>query len=102
MGAETKLLQTRPNSTQARKGMRRGHPELAVECPQCHSPIGRTCFMGPGYWGITHVLRKLRYREESVAQDIRAAAAMALFLRGWRDNPSTDIDSAMNRKAIPR
>ena len=67
MGAETKLLQSRPNSTQARKGMRRGHPELAVECPQCHSPIGRTCFMGPGYWGITHVLRKLRYREEGVA-----------------------------------
>jgi hypothetical protein len=68
MGAETKLLQSRPNSTQARKGMRRGHPELAVECPQCHSPIGRTCFMGPGYWGITHVLRKLRYREESAAE----------------------------------
>jgi hypothetical protein len=73
MGAETKLLQSRPNSTQARKGMRRGHPELAVECPQCHSPIGRTCFMGPGYWGITHVLRKLRYREGGVAEATTSA-----------------------------
>ena len=34
-----------------------------------------------------------------VQHDIGAAAAIALFLRGWRDNPSTDIDSAMNRKA---
>ena len=75
MGAEMNLLQSRPNSTKLvrRLGMRRGHPELAVECPQCHSPIGRTCFMGPGYSGITHVLRKLRYREESVAEAITSA-----------------------------
>ncbi len=51
------------NSKQAKKGVLRGHPELAVECPQCHSAIGRTCFMGPGYWGITHQVRKSRYRE---------------------------------------
>ena len=54
MGIDTNVLQSWPNSSQARKGMR--NPELAVECPQCHSPIGRTCFMGPGYWGITHTL----------------------------------------------
>lgn len=59
----TSRAQLWPNSKQARKGIRRGHPELAVECPQCHSAVGRTCFMGPGYWGITHVVRKARYRE---------------------------------------
>ena len=56
-------VQLSPNSKQARKGIRRGHPELAVECPKCHSAIGRTCFMGPGCWGITHVVRRARYRE---------------------------------------
>ena len=46
----------------ARKGVRRGHPELSVECPQCHSAIGRTCFMTPGFFGITHSARRLRYQ----------------------------------------
>jgi hypothetical protein len=68
MAAATKVPQNGPNSNQARKGMRRGHPELAVECPQCHSPIGRTCFMPPGYWGITHAVRRTRYQAISIAQ----------------------------------
>jgi hypothetical protein len=59
-------VQLWPNAKQARKGIRKGHPELSVECPQCHSPAGRTCFMGPGYWGITHKVRKARYQEMSV------------------------------------
>lgn len=63
----TSHVQVRPNSKQARKGILRGHPELAVECPQCHSAAGRTCFMGPGYWGITHLVRKARYRQLSTA-----------------------------------
>lgn len=63
----TSRVQLRPNSKQARKGIRRGYPELTIECPQCHSPAGRTCFMGPGYWGLTHTVRKARYRELSVA-----------------------------------
>jgi hypothetical protein len=75
MGVDAKLLHSRPNSSQARKGMRRGHPELGVECAQCHSPIGRTCFMGPGYWGITHTLRKLRYREGIVVEATSAQAS---------------------------
>jgi hypothetical protein len=62
------VLQWRPNSNQARKGLRRGHPELAVECPQCHSPIGRTCFMAPGYWGVTHTVRRARYQQLAAAQ----------------------------------
>ena len=56
-------VQLRLNSKQARKGIRKGYPELAVECPQCHSAVGRTCMMGPGFWGITHLIRKARYRE---------------------------------------
>ena len=60
-------VQLWPNSKQAKKGIRSGHPELTVECPQCHSPAGRTCFMAPGYWGITHTARKARYRELSMA-----------------------------------
>jgi len=56
-------VQLWPNSKQAKKGFRRGHPELTVECPRCHSPAGRTCFIAPGYWGITHTARKDRYRE---------------------------------------
>lgn len=63
----TSHVQVWPNVKQARKGIRRGHPELTVECPQCHSPVGRTCFMGPGYWGITHMVRKARYQELSNA-----------------------------------
>lgn len=55
-------VQLWPNAKQARKGIEKGHPELMVECPQCHSPVGRTCFMGPGYWGITHLVRRARYR----------------------------------------
>lgn len=34
------------NSTQARRRLESGHPELWVECPQCHSSAGRTCFVG--------------------------------------------------------
>jgi hypothetical protein len=56
-------VQLWPNSKQARKGIRKGHPELTVDCPQCHSPAGRTCFIAPGFWGITHTVRKTRYRE---------------------------------------
>lgn len=56
-------VQLRPNAKQARKGIRKGYPELTVVCPQCHSPVGRTCLMGPGFWGITHLIRKARYRE---------------------------------------
>jgi len=56
------IVQCWPNARQARKGIRRGHPELAVVCPQCHSPIGRTCFMAPGIWGITHFARKAQYQ----------------------------------------
>lgn len=59
----TTRVQLSPNAKQARKGIRSGHPELAVECPQCQSPAGRTCFMAPGYWGITHRVRKVRYQE---------------------------------------
>ncbi len=65
-------VQLRPNSKQARKGIRRGHPELAVECPQCQSPVGRTCFMEPGYWGITHIVRKARYRQLSNASALNS------------------------------
>lgn len=58
------------NSKQARRGLEAGHPELSVECPQCHSSAGRTCFMGPGYMGITHRARQALYeqlRSRSVA-----------------------------------
>ena len=61
-----------PNSKQAKKGIRKGHPELAIECPQCHSAVGRTCFMGPGYWGITHMVRKVRYQEACIAETMAA------------------------------
>jgi hypothetical protein len=49
-------------SGQARKGLRRGHPELSVECPQCHSAVGRKCFMKPGFLGITHIARRVKYQ----------------------------------------
>jgi len=56
-----------PTSGQARKAARRGHPELSIECPQCHAIIGRTCFMKPGILGVTHAVRKIRYQQERAA-----------------------------------
>ena len=53
-------------SGQARKGLRAGHPELSVECPQCHSAAGRRCFMKPGLLGITHAVRQIKYRSQSL------------------------------------
>lgn len=46
---------------QARKGIQVGHPELSIECPQCHSVVGRRCFMSPGLLGITHTVRQMSY-----------------------------------------
>ena len=54
--------QYRITTGQARKGVRLGHPELSIECPQCHSAIGRRCFMKPGLLGITHGARRLKYQ----------------------------------------
>jgi hypothetical protein len=53
----------RTNSAQARRGLQVGHPELSVECPQCHSSAGRTCFMGPGFMGIVHHARRALYQQ---------------------------------------
>jgi hypothetical protein len=53
-------------SGQARRAARIGHPELSVECPKCHAAVGRTCFMPPGILGVTHSLRKLISRQQSV------------------------------------
>jgi hypothetical protein len=63
--------QNRITSGQARKGFRTGHPELLVECPQCHSAIGRRCFMKPGLLGISHTARLVTYQK----QQARAFAA---------------------------
>lgn len=51
------------NSKQARRRLAVGYPELSIECPQCHSSAGRTCFMGPGYMGITHRARRVVYEQ---------------------------------------
>ena len=56
--------QFRITSAQARKGMRAGHPELSVECPECHSAAGRRCFMRPGLLGISHTARQITYRTQ--------------------------------------
>ena len=61
-----------PTSGEARKGLLRGHPELAVECPRCHSAVGRTCFMEPGIMGITHRMRTIRYYQRQADQSIRS------------------------------
>jgi hypothetical protein len=53
-------------SGQARRAVRIGHPELSVECPQCHAIVGRTCFMKPGIMGVTHNLRKLAYERQRI------------------------------------
>lgn len=53
-------------SGQARRAARMGHPELSVECPQCHAIIGRTCFMKPGVMAVTHNLRKLAYEQQRI------------------------------------
>jgi hypothetical protein len=68
-----------PNAKQARKGVRSGHPELAVECPQCHSAIGRTCLMAPGFWGIRHTVRKALPRV-----DAGGGNGCSTALIGWR------------------
>ena len=57
------LTRHRPTSGQARKGVRMGHPELSIECPQCHSAIGRRCLMRPGLLGITHSVRQMTYQK---------------------------------------
>lgn len=54
-------------SGQARRAARKGHPELSVECPQCHAIVGRTCFMKPGFWGVTHIIRKEWYQQQQLA-----------------------------------
>ena len=59
-----KMNQPQITSGQARKGLRKGHPELSVECPQCHSEAGRRCFMKPGLLGITHAVRQLAFRSQ--------------------------------------
>lgn len=51
------------NSTQARRRLESGHPELWVECPQCHSSAGRTWFMGARFMGITHRARRALYQQ---------------------------------------
>jgi len=51
------------NSKQARRRLESGHPELSIECPQCHSSAGRTCYMGPGLMGITHRARRALYQQ---------------------------------------
>jgi len=56
-------------SAHARKAARRGRPELAIECPQCHSAAGRTCFMKPGIMGVTHTVRKMRYQQLRAADN---------------------------------
>jgi len=61
-------------SRQARKGLRAGHPELSVKCPQCHSEAGRRCFMKPGLLGITHAVRQITYRSQ-LLQRYSASAA---------------------------
>lgn len=63
--------ENRVTTGQARKGIRVGHPELSIECPQCHSVVGRRCFMSPGLLGITHAVRQLAYLRQA-----RAAALM--------------------------
>jgi hypothetical protein len=57
------LTRHRLTSGQARKGVRMGHPELSIECPQCHSAIGRRCLMRPGLLGITHSVRQMAYQK---------------------------------------
>ena len=61
-------------SQQARKGLRAGHPELSVKCPQCHSEAGRRCFMKTGLLGITHAARQITYRHQ-LLQRYSASAA---------------------------
>lgn len=63
------------NSKQARRRLESGHPELSIECPQCHSSAGRTCFMGPGFLGITHRARRALYQQ--IQMQSLAAPAMA-------------------------
>jgi hypothetical protein len=63
------------NSKQARRRLESGHPELSIECPQCHSAAGRTCFMGAGFMGITHRARQALYQQIQLQSS--AAPAMA-------------------------
>jgi len=63
-----------PSSGQARKAVRRGHPELSIECPRCHSAVGRTCFMEPGLMAITHAIRKIRYQERQASESASVAS----------------------------
>ncbi len=64
MGIQNAGIRVMKKST--RNGMLKGHPELDIECPQCHSAVGRTCFMAPGYWGITHTVRKVQYQRQFI------------------------------------
>lgn len=69
--------QHRVTSTQARKGVLMGHLELSVECPQCHSAIGRRCFLPPGFMGITHLSRRHAYQRERMKATVQLLAAQA-------------------------
>lgn len=60
-----KIRQHQITTGQARKGFRIGHPELSIQCPQCHSVIGQRCFMSPGLLGITHLVRQITYRRQA-------------------------------------
>jgi len=67
-----------PTSREARKGVLRGHPELAIECPRCHSAVGRTCFMEPGILGITHRIRITQYYQQQADSPIKSVATAAV------------------------
>jgi hypothetical protein len=77
-----RMNQTPITSGQARKGMRVGHPELSVECPQCHSAVGRRCLMRPGLLGITHAIRQITYRSQSL-QRYSASAGLDVSEKGF-------------------
>lgn len=64
-------------SGQARRAARMGHPEMSIECPQCHATVGRTCFMKPGFWGVCHTIRKEKYHQQLQADRNPAQEAIA-------------------------
>lgn len=50
-----------PQPAEARKGKRASQSFLAIDCPVCKAPAGKTCMFPPGHFGIGHDLRRLRW-----------------------------------------
>jgi hypothetical protein len=53
----------------ARKGMRKALPFLAIECPKCNAAPGKTCKLPRGNFGFVHDARRQEWLKQQEARN---------------------------------